>query len=150
MSDYIFNTMTGKPEKKERLTPEDCWGDGCDPEILTVGKFCRWCHAKKPYHSHCPIPAWAADRKEKAYLAEALTNVNNRLSMAQARIEALERAGEDVCQYAEAYTRCLLADMENDTPPEYPPDSGEAEAAIERWTALPKDTRTGVCGEEER
>jgi len=68
----------------------------------------------------------------------------------EARIEALEKAGEDVCQYAEAYTRCLLADMENDTPPEYPPDSGEAEAAIERWTALPKDTRTGVCGEEER
>ena len=33
--------------------------------------------------------AWAADRKEKAYLAEALTNVNNRLSMAQ--IEALEK-----------------------------------------------------------
>jgi len=33
--------------------------------------------------------AWIADRKEKAYLAEALTNVNNRLSMAQ--IEALEK-----------------------------------------------------------
>lgn len=64
----------------------------------------------------------------------------------QSRIEELEKAGNELREYAEAYTRCLLADTENDTAPEYPPDSGEADAAIERWAALAQEKPCPHCG----
>jgi hypothetical protein len=37
---------------------ETCWCEGCDPEEWEIGKFCRWCHSKKPQHDpQCPILA---------------------------------------------------------------------------------------------
>jgi hypothetical protein len=37
---------------------KNCWGDGLDPECMEIGKFCRWCHSRKPRHNEgCPIPA---------------------------------------------------------------------------------------------
>ena len=48
--------MTERIDTKAVL--KNCWGDGCDPEEWAIGKFCRWCHSKKPQHNpQCPILA---------------------------------------------------------------------------------------------